>query len=134
MKFTYSPYILPLILAAVVSGWVVIYAWRRRNIPEATALSLMAFAITEWLLGYALEIAGIDLPTKLFWGKSQYIGITLVPLVWFIFSHYYANQNKQIALRYLLLLMRKQPILSCLNRSAPRNFEILPSDLYPANY
>ena len=105
MKFTYSPYILPLILAAVVSGWVVIYAWRRRNMPEATALSLMAFAITEWLLGYALEIAGVDLPTKLFWGKSQYIGITLVPLVWFIFSHYYANQNKQIALRYLLLLM-----------------------------
>lgn len=105
MKFTYSPYILPLILAAVVSGWVVIYAWRRRNMPEATALSLMAFAITEWLLGYALEIAGADLPTKLFWGKSQYIGITLIPLAWFVFAHHHENQNKRIALWNLLLLM-----------------------------
>lgn len=105
MKFNYSPYILPLIIAAAVSGWVVIYAWRRRNNPEAIALSLMAFAITEWLLGYALEIAGADLPTKLLWGKSQYIGITLVPLAWFVFAHYYANQNKHIALRNLLLLM-----------------------------
>jgi PAS domain S-box-containing protein len=104
MSYHYSPYVVPLLLAAVFSGWVMIYAWGQRKAPNAVALALMAFAITEWLLGYALEIAGADLPTKLFWGKSQYLGITLTPVAWVLFAYYHVNQGKYPTPRKILPL------------------------------
>ncbi|KAA0253884.1 MAG: PAS domain-containing sensor histidine kinase, partial [Chloroflexi bacterium] len=72
MQFQYSPFIIPLILAALISSWVAVYSWSRRANTGALALTLLAAAVAEWSLGYALEIAGADLATKLFWGKFQY--------------------------------------------------------------
>ncbi|KAA0272528.1 MAG: PAS domain S-box protein, partial [Chloroflexi bacterium] len=60
------------------------------------------WAVAEWSLGYALEIAGTDLETKLFWGKSQYLGIVLVPLLWVGFAFHHANQAKWLTLRTIL--------------------------------
>jgi hypothetical protein len=96
MQFEYSPYILPLIAAAMVSGWVCLYAWSRRSTAGAIALSGLSLTITLWLLGYTLEIAGANLATKLFFGKSQYIGIALAPLLWFIFSYNHAKDRKSV--------------------------------------
>lgn len=104
MQYTYSPYLLPLAAAALVSGWVMVYAWRRRSAPNAVSLAIMAFGITQWSLGYVLEIAGADLPTKLFWGKSQYIGITFAPLAWFLFTYFQTNQGRRPKHRYMLAL------------------------------
>jgi PAS domain S-box-containing protein len=104
MQFHYTPYILPLLASAVIAGAVAIYAWRRRSTPSAVALSLLALAIMEWLLGYALEIAGADVPTKIFWGKIQYIGIVATPLLWLIFAVHYANRGTWLSRRNLFLL------------------------------
>ena len=104
MHFQYTPYIIPLVLLALFSGWVMIYSWQRRSALNAAALSVMAFGIMEWLIGYALEIAGADYATKLFWGKAQYIGIVLAPLMWAIFAYYHTQQGKQLNRRNLALL------------------------------
>src|SRR5581483_1756326 len=72
MQFQYTSYILPLIVAAIISSLVAIYSWSRRSsLVSAAALAFMAAVITEWSLGYALEIAGANIETKLFWGKIQ---------------------------------------------------------------
>jgi hypothetical protein len=74
----------------MISGFVAFYAWERRvTTSGGRALAMLALACAEWSLGYALEIAGADLPTKIFWGKSQYIGIVTVPLLWIIFAYSY---------------------------------------------
>jgi len=104
MTYRYSPYILPLLIAALVSGWVMIYAWRRRSAVNAAALGLLAFSITEWLLTYSLEIAATTLPAKILWGKFQYLGITLAPLAWLVFAFFQANQGKRPQHRSLLPL------------------------------
>ncbi len=104
MQFHYTPYILPLLASAVIAGAVAMYAWRRRSTPSAIALSLLALAIMEWTLGYALEIAGADLPTKIFWGKIQYIGIVATPLLWLIFAVHYTDRGKWLSQRNLFLL------------------------------
>jgi hypothetical protein len=64
MTFEYSPYILPLIVAAFISISVAIYAWRRREINGAFALLLAAVSMFEWTFAYSLEIAGTTLETK----------------------------------------------------------------------
>lgn len=106
MSFSFnSPYILPLLIAALISSLVAIYAWTRRaSASSAIALTILGLTIAEWSLGYALEIAGTDLSTKLFWGKLQYIGIAGMPLFWLIFAYNHANQGNRLTHRRMFLL------------------------------
>jgi PAS domain S-box-containing protein len=105
VQFQYTPYILPLVAASVISIFVAVNVWRRRATASgAKALVLLALAIAEWSLGYALEIAGADLPTKIFWGKSQYIGIGTIPLLWVIFTYSYSTQGTRMTRRTGTLL------------------------------
>jgi PAS domain S-box-containing protein len=105
MQFQYSPYILPLVGAALISIWAIIYTWPRRTVSGAPSLIIMAAAITIWLLGYALEIAGVDLSTKLLWGKVQYIGIAFVPLTFMFFSLYHYRQGNRLQPLAILALL-----------------------------
>jgi PAS domain S-box-containing protein len=105
MSFLFnSPYIFPLLVAAMISGVVAVYAWTRRGNSSAVALALLGLAIAEWSLAYVLEIAGADLSTKLLWGKLQYLGIATMPLFWVIFAFNHANQGKRLTHRRMLML------------------------------
>ena len=105
MIFQYSVYVLPLIAAAAISGYVAAYSWTRRQASGgAIALSLLSLAVAIWALAYALEIAGADLPTKLFWGQCEYFGIATMPILWLIFNLNYANQFRTVSYRSMLLL------------------------------
>ncbi len=103
MNFEYNAYMLPLIVAAVISTITAIYAWNRRTSNAAMALFLMSASIFVWTVGYSLEIAGITLETKYFWGVIQYVGIPFAPYAWLIFSITFSNENKSIPRRWLLL-------------------------------
>lgn len=104
MQFEYSPYILPLIAAAAISAWICIYAWSRRTTAGAIAIAGLSVMLTIWLLGYALEISGTNLQTKLLSGKVQYIGISLAPLLWLIFAYNHANPTRMMSHRWMGLL------------------------------
>ncbi|MBN1451395.1 MAG: PAS domain S-box protein [Anaerolineales bacterium] len=105
MEFQYTPYVIPLIIAAVLSDGVVIYLWPRRRTPKIFFLVLLGLAVAIWSLGYALEIAGGDLATKIFWAKTQYIGISLVPFLWMAFVAQYSNVSGQAINRGTPLLL-----------------------------
>jgi PAS domain S-box-containing protein len=101
----YTPYIFPLIFSSIIAVFVALYAWERRGTASGgRALAILALACAEWSLGYALEIAGADLPTKIFWGKSQYIGIVMVPLLWIIFAYTYSTKGIRMTPRTVSLL------------------------------
>jgi len=103
MTFEYSPYILPLIAAALISAAVAIYAWLRRSADSAYVVSLTAVSIFVWTVGYSLEIAGRDLDTKYFWGVIQYIGIAFAPYGWLVFSIVYGERAKFLSRRFYIL-------------------------------
>jgi N-terminal 7TM region of histidine kinase len=60
--------------------------------------------IAEWSLGYALELAGADIPTKLFWVPVEYLGIVIVPAAWLILALQYTGRTKWLTPRWLVLL------------------------------
>lgn len=105
MNLQYSPYTLALLLTALLAGVIVAYLWSKRDQRGAIALIMLALSASIWSLGYALEIAGADLPTKLFWGKFQYFGITTVPLSWLIFALQYTRRDQWLIPRYVLGLI-----------------------------
>jgi PAS domain S-box-containing protein len=111
MQFQYSPYVLPLLAASAISAWIFYYAWRRRAVNHAVLLSLLSIAITEWLIFYALQIAGTNLRTKLVFGEIKYIGVALTPLLWFIFAINYASPNRTLT-RPTVALLSVVPLLT----------------------
>lgn len=94
MTFVYSPYLVPLFLAAVLSVGVFVYVLPRRRAPGAMALALIAAVIPFWAAGYALEIAAVSLADKMFWGKVQYVGIVFVPYFWALFAWTYTHETQ----------------------------------------
>ena len=103
MSFEYSPYILPLIAAAIVSATVAIYAWTRRSANGALPLSFLAASIFVWTVGYSIEIAGTNIETKYFWGVMQYFGIAFAPYFWLIFAIDYSDNAKILTRRFIIL-------------------------------
>ncbi len=104
MSFEYSPYILSLVIAALISGWALFYIWPHRKTNSILMLVLLAAGVAAWSTGYALEIAGADLATKLFWGKFQYLGIATIPVAWLFFALTYTNPSHQFMRRTVVWL------------------------------
>jgi hypothetical protein len=105
VHFQDTPYILPLVASTIIAGFVAFYVWERRAmVSGGMALALLALACAVWSFGYALEIAGADLTTKIFWGESQYLGIVTVPLLWVIFAYSYTTQGSQMTRRNVVML------------------------------
>jgi len=89
----------------MVAGIVAVYVWQRRAIASgAIALVALALASAIWSLGYAFEIAGTDLWTKILWGKIQYIGIGTIPLAWIIFAYSHSVPGNRMSRRTIALL------------------------------
>ncbi|GAB4545511.1 MAG: hypothetical protein Fur002_19720 [Anaerolineales bacterium] len=103
MSYIYTPYILPLIAAALVSAFVAFYAWTRRATAGALPLALMAAVIFEWVVAYSFEITGATLEIKYFWGVIQYFGIAFVSYSVLLFSLSYSGYQKRLTRRFVLL-------------------------------
>jgi PAS domain S-box-containing protein len=86
MHFRYFSYLNVLIASAMVAVVLWAYARRHRRVRGATALSLLMLVGAVWSLCNALEMAGTDLPTKLFWANAQYLCYTTAPVVWLVLS------------------------------------------------
>lgn len=99
-----NPYLVPVVIAAVISGAVVFAAWKRRPAPGASYLALLMLAVVEWSLGYALEFASGDLPAIVFWAKVEYLGIVAIPVLWVAFTLQYTGRGQLLKPRYLALL------------------------------
>jgi hypothetical protein len=102
MSFQYSPFVLPLIAAALISAAVAVYAWMRRSATGALPLSLLAVSIFVWTVGYSFEIMGVELETKYLWGSIQYVGIAYSTYSWLIFSITYSGRKEIVTRRFIV--------------------------------
>ena len=105
MGSRYSAYSLLLFTATPIVVALAVLAWRRRAVAGAAALAWLTLAVAEWMLTYALELVSVDLETKLFWAKLQYVGIVNAPVAWSIFAAQYAGRGMVLTSRRLLLLL-----------------------------
>lgn len=105
MRFLPSAYLIPLLLATALSGGLSVYALRRRTATGSLGFAAITLAVAVWSFGYALEIAGADLPTKVFYAKVQYFGIATVPAAWFVFALQFAQRGAWLVRRILALLL-----------------------------
>jgi PAS domain S-box-containing protein len=104
MHWQLNYYALALLISALTSGAIAVYAWYRRPATCATSLMLIMFGAAEWSLGYAVGIGLGDLRARIFWAKMQHLGIAIVPLMMLIFILQYTGHEKWLTRRNLTLL------------------------------
>ena len=104
MRWQFTPYVFPVVAAAVVSAWLALVAWRRRPMLGATPFSLLMLSVAQWSLGYALELASPDLATKLFWDNVAWLGAVSAPAASFTFTLQYTGRTRWLTRRNVILL------------------------------
>jgi hypothetical protein len=111
MSFQYSPYAIPLFLAAAMTIVLARYALRRRQQPEALTLGILAMALSWWSLFYALNISGADLATQHLFNRLKYIGVMVVPPLWLVLALQYTQHQSVLTRRYLILFFLPAALL-----------------------
>jgi len=91
----YTPYVLPFIFSTAILTYLSIYSFRlRKQVEVAGEFSLLMFTLTIWTVCYALELVNTTLDGKIFWATMKYLGSAPGPVIWFVFSLYYTNNQK----------------------------------------
>ena len=99
MTWAYTPYIIPIVIAAIISLAVAVLAWKQRRIYGAVPLMLMMLSIAQWLIFYVLEIGSTTLEGNLLWANIAYIGIVFAPVAWLFFAFEYTNPSRKATWR-----------------------------------
>jgi signal transduction histidine kinase len=76
-SYSYTPSIWPSVLTAVLLIILAVYAWRRRSVPGALPFTIGCLFAALWAAGAVLEIAAVELQTKIFWYEMQ--GAMILP-------------------------------------------------------
>jgi len=103
LTWSYTPYSLAPLLAALSTGALGVYAWGRGT-RTGRLFALFVLAACAWALSYTLEILGADLTTKLFWAKVSYLGVVALPVAWLAFTLQYTGREKNLSPRLIGLV------------------------------
>ncbi len=96
-------YWLPSLTSGIISTAVVFYLWPRRRVIGAKALTAAMTGVAVWCLGNASQLASPDLASKILWSKTQYLGITALPLTLLAFALQYTGRGRWVTPRNLIL-------------------------------
>jgi len=104
MIWQFQRYAIVFLLASGLAIGTAAIAWRRRASPGNTPFTFLMLAIAQWTFTRALEAFAVDVPSKVFWAKLEYLGIVSVPVLWAIFALRYGHQDRWLTRRNVALL------------------------------
>jgi len=81
-------------ITAVVGGCLAYWVYRKSQDASVTPFLILTIALSEWSFTYGMEIAARTLAEKVFWAQFQYLGISLIPVGWFLFAQAYSGNEK----------------------------------------
>lgn len=105
MALQFTPFLMPIIGAAIVLTLLAGYAWRQSKTAAGTDVFLVLIILSAWwCYTYALELMTTDPGVMLFWVKLEWISIALLPVAWLLFSLTYAGYSRRVTLSSITLL------------------------------
>ncbi len=104
MKFQYIPYLIPLFISFLIVTGLAIYANRNRSVRGAKAFIISMLIGSLWTLANALEMAGVDFATKLFWANVQYISYAFAPVAWLIMVLQFTDRENWVNKRNIIIM------------------------------
>ena len=86
MAFNFPPFSLVFFFGSLLATFVAITVWSRRPAPGAVPLTFFMLCIAWWLFARILEAGAIERSTKVFWGKTEFLGIAGIGILWAFFA------------------------------------------------
>lgn len=88
-SYAYTSNIWPMLVSALFSAGIAVYAWRHRIVPGGTAFSIQNLGVALWATFTAIEIAAVDIDAKILYHKLEAASalIALSAMVAFAFGH-----------------------------------------------
>jgi PAS domain S-box-containing protein len=110
MPLTFSPILIPILLAALTSLFLSWYTWRHRQTTGARSFAFLMTALFLWGVTYVLQAAVTDFEIKIFLYKLTFLWIVVTPVAWFLFALEYTGRrtwitNVRIALLFIMPLI-----------------------------
>jgi PAS domain S-box-containing protein len=105
MIFQYSPFFIPLLISAAITGALALVSIKRRSDPIIPLFIFLMCASTVYTLGYAVQISSADLPTNLFCNNLEYVGLVTLPVAWLLIVLSYMGYNQMITTRNVIALL-----------------------------
>lgn len=97
-------FLLPYLASLAITTVIGFYAWRHRTVIGTIPFAVAALAGASATLGYIFELASPTLETKIFWDNTQWVGVTVWPLAFFVFTLQYAGYRLTEPKRFISLL------------------------------
>ncbi len=104
MIYQEMPCTIPLIVAIIIMVASAVYTWWRSYVAGAKIVAILIFIGAAFILTYTMEVSSADLQTKIFWDKTQFLSITVIPVLWLIYVLQFTGYEKWMTSRNLLLL------------------------------
>jgi PAS domain S-box-containing protein len=82
------------LLAGLILLRLAYSGWQRRHVTGAKAFVGMVLSVALWSLTYTLELTASSADFIMIANRAKYIGITLVPVMWFIFAAQYSGRHR----------------------------------------
>jgi signal transduction histidine kinase/CheY-like chemotaxis protein/PAS domain-containing protein len=92
-------------VGAVVALVMTAFMWNRRQAPGAAAVAWLMIAAAIWSGGYGIEVLLDDIDNKLLLVPLEYVGISTVPVFWFITAAHLTGRIRTVSPRLLLILL-----------------------------
>lgn len=103
MSWRFTPWAVPLLLAAVAAAAAAVHTARHPSRP-ARPLAVFMSAVAAWCLIFTLRLLAADLTAKLFWAQAQYVPVAVLPVAWAAFASSYGGGGPGLGRRPLALL------------------------------
>ncbi|MEP7357890.1 MAG: histidine kinase N-terminal 7TM domain-containing protein, partial [Anaerolineales bacterium] len=103
MSWSFTPFSLLPILAAICTAALAIFAWRRGN-RTARLFALFLFSASFWAVCQALRVLGANLATQMFWAQVGFAGAVAAPLAWATFAVEYTGRDRWLTPRRMALV------------------------------
>src|SRR5690554_3121195 len=80
------------------------YGYKHRSVRGAKAFVVSMLIGSLWAVTNGLEMAGVDLATKLFWANIQYIAYSFAPVVWLVMVLLFTDKADRVNKKNILLM------------------------------
>ncbi|MCG2788967.1 MAG: hypothetical protein L6405_03320, partial [Actinomycetia bacterium] len=107
MNIEAMPLIVPLITGIILSVLMILWLLIKKFITCYKIGVVLFFGFFIWMTFYSLELLGKELSFKILMNKIEYVGITIVPVAFFVLVLYFSGYINwtQIKKNFFLLII-----------------------------
>jgi diguanylate cyclase (GGDEF)-like protein/PAS domain S-box-containing protein len=110
-NWVFSPYVLPNVIAFVITLSLMIYAWRNRSVPGVFTFFWLLVSVCIYIVSYSLTIICPFTQSKIFWAKIEVLGYSTAPVIWLLLAWRY-SEKKRLLQNWTLPALFSLPLVS----------------------